>query len=88
MLAEHDEKEWSQAIRKTLHRIREGDTNAVRSFLQLYGGMGSFSDLVISPRSSCSVPDARTIAVNDELGGLRSRAHSLAVDVLHQAAVK
>ena len=72
LLDEHDERHWSEALRKHLVRVDDRDEGAVSAVLGMYGGMGSFSDLVIHPVNGHRIATEEVGQVNDRLSALRS----------------
>jgi Domain of unknown function (DUF6966) len=74
LLGDVGEDFWRDWIRKDLTRIENGDRYALAHFLGAFGGMGSFSDLVISPMNGHEISEEHIGSSNDRLGVLRSRA--------------
>ena len=64
ILAEHERGFWAQKIRRVRQIAEKTDGDCVEMFLGLFGGMGSFNDLVLNAPSQ----------INDELTKERARA--------------
>lgn len=65
---------WAQWAARAADRIAAGgDPGDVRG---VFGGMGSFSDLVIHPANGHAVADDQVAAVNRRLDGLRQRIYA------------
>ncbi len=72
---------WVDWMRSDLHRLRAGDTYAVRHVLQAFGGMGSLSDLVIDPANGHPVSEREASRLNGRLGTLRDQAYHRAAEL-------
>jgi len=79
LLEQHGEHHWSEALRTHLERVDENVGGAETAVLGLYGGMGSFNDLVIHPINGHTVAVDEVGPVNDKLSALRSAIWTEAV---------
>jgi hypothetical protein len=81
LLDTYDEEHWSRWFRTSLRHIEAGDGYGLQHLLGAYGGMGSFSDLVIHPANGHQIDRGDVDAVNDQLralgGAVWSRASAL-----------
>jgi len=68
ILAQHERAGWFDKISRVRQIAVNSDGYCVELFLGLYGGMGSFNDLVLNA----------PISANDEFNRERSRAYKLA----------
>lgn len=78
LLHAHGEEHWSAWLAGDLERIRKGDAYGIEHLLSAYGGMGSFSDLFLSPENGSRIAASEVGPVNERLRRLASRAHDLA----------
>ena len=68
LLESENEDHWAGLLKKYKSRIQNSDFSGIELLLNAYGGMGSFSDLVI-------------VQNNDKLNQLRSEAFDLVQDI-------
>ncbi|MDR6198528.1 hypothetical protein QE374_000437 [Microbacterium sp. SORGH_AS428] len=74
LLASVGETFWAQWAARAADRIAAGgDPGDVRG---VFGGMGSFNDLVIHPANGHSVTDDRIVDANRHLDELRERIYA------------
>jgi hypothetical protein len=85
LLETHGEQSWSARLRLDRARLEAGDFEGITHLLSLYGGMGSFNDLVLHPWNGHSVPEGEIDAVNRELERLRGEMHTLAHEIRREA---
>lgn len=78
LLRKHGELHWSAWLAADLKRLRAGDTEALDNLRMAYGGMGSFSDLILSPANGHRIEKKEADAVNARLQKLASSAWELA----------
>ena len=80
LLSRTNEPDWARCLERLLVRAQapgDGDPQTLaRDVLALFGGMGSFSDLVLS------VGGVPLRAENDRLAALRTKLHAEAVALL------
>lgn len=70
------EKFWADKIKSILRNDDESlSTYQLDEILSWYGGMGSFSDLVISELNGHSITEKDEDHLNDELSKIRSRIY-------------
>ena len=86
-LRRHGETHWASWLESDVERLRAGDLGGVTHFLSAYGGMGSFTDLVLHPANGHRVEIADVARVDAALSDLRSRAWRLA-DQLSREAIR
>ena len=74
------ETHWRHWMASVRSRLLNSDYSGVTHLLAAYGGMGSFSDLVIQQRieEGVFVWSADAIEANDRLNSLREQAYELA----------
>jgi hypothetical protein len=81
LLGTYNEEHWSRWFRTSLRHVEAGDGYGLQHLLGAYGGMGSFSDLVIHPANGHQIDRGDVDAVNDQLralgGAVWSRASAL-----------
>ncbi|UIN29340.1 DUF6966 domain-containing protein [Microbacterium binotii] len=74
LLASVGETFWAQWAARAADRIAAGgDPGDVRG---VFGGMGSFSDLIIHPANGHAITDDQVAAVNRRLDELRQRIYA------------
>ena len=67
VLASHNEAEWAKAFRRLYSEYRREPELAKSAIRSVYGGMGSFNDLVLLSSSGSPL-----VAENNELDCLRA----------------
>lgn len=81
MLTAAGEDHWARRM-DTAHRDLEArDANGLRELLDAYGGMGSFSDVVLHPTNG-HADSASVRHINEELDRLRTLIYSDAAALL------
>ena len=88
LLEAHSEQRWSALLRMDRARLQEGDFKGITHLLSLYGGMGSFNDLVLHPWNGHDVPEEEIDTVNRELERLRGEIHRLANEIRREAVIE
>jgi hypothetical protein len=78
----HGDQHWSQWIRDDISEIRRGSMDGVRHFLTAYGGMGSLNDRYLCILNGDRITKEETASVNGRLSKARSKAWSLACELL------
>ena len=73
LLRQHGEDFFADWIDGDFEKVARGDGECARHFLQAFGGMGSFNDVVLEPR-----------AANEELGALREEGFQLATQLTRE----
>src|SRR5437868_15477341 len=81
LLRKHRETFWAQQLQRDAEGLRQYPLGA-NGLLSHFGGMGSFTDLMLCRRNGHSGTDAELAAADRELDRLRARMHDLA---RHQA---
>jgi len=71
-LREHEQTYWADEVARSRYAVDQSDAYGLRSFLALFGGMGSLNDLVLS-RDQVALQ-----AENDQLHELTARAWKIA----------
>lgn len=69
LLRKANEHDWARACECRSDEFGENPAEAIRAILAMYGGMGSFNDLVLYESGEFLV------AENDELDRLRTQLH-------------
>jgi hypothetical protein len=87
LLRDAGERHWATWVNTAAARIRAGDASGLDTQLDAYGGMGSFSDLVLCEANGHDVARDRTAAMNSELDELRSAQWTLAREVRRVAEI-
>ena len=79
------EGHWLKLISSANRRIKNSDYSGIELLLSYYGGMGSFSDLVIcQPSGEGALKWSNEAkAKNDNLARLRSKAYELSNNIKH-----
>lgn len=85
LLRRHGETHWAAWLESDLDRLRAADFEGVTHFLSAYGGMGSFTDLILHPANGHRVAIADVDDVDAALTALRSRAWRLADQIAREA---
>ncbi len=83
LLEQAGEEYWPALLRQAAELIGKEDIGGVENLLGLYGGMGSFSDLVLHPLNGHRVAEEDLDRVNRQLTELRSGVFRLARDIRH-----
>jgi len=78
LLRTHGEEHWRARLSRDLDLIRAGDLYGVEHLLSAYGGMGSFTDLVLCPENGHEIARSEVDSANDTLRRLSSKAWELA----------
>jgi hypothetical protein len=78
LLRTHGEQHWRAWISRALGLIRAGDFYGVELFLSAYGGMGSFTGLVLCPEKGHTITNSEVGSAHDALRQLSSNAWDLA----------
>ena len=78
------ETHWRDWMTATRDQLQHSHTKGARHLLDAYGGMGSFNDLIIGQRMTDEGLEWAEGAgeANDQLGALRTRAYTLATEIL------
>ena len=86
ILEKHDEKHWSNMLRKSLRRIESGDYSGIELLKTFYGGMGSFNDFLIQPNITKGKIEftEKQIEANNKLDLLRGTAWALAGEIKYE----
>ncbi|GAB3352031.1 DUF6966 domain-containing protein [Amycolatopsis echigonensis] len=79
-----DEQHWARWARAVRTDIANGDAHCLSRILGVYGGPGSFNDLVIHPMNGHAVNPDDVANANQQLDSLRTRIHQTACDFQHQ----
>jgi hypothetical protein len=73
-----EEHHWRLWLQADLDRLRAGDMYGLEHLLSAYGGMGSFSDLVLALGNGHTLDADELGNANRRLRDMASRAYSLA----------
>ena len=86
ILERHDEKHWSNMLRKSLQRIESGDYSGIELLKTFYGGMGSFNDYLIQSKITKGkiAFTENQIEANNKLDSLRETAWVLAGEIKYE----
>lgn len=71
-LREHSEHHWADTLQLIARGIADESALSVDRLLTAFGGMGSLSDLVVSPANGHTVRESDVEAVNERLARLRA----------------
>jgi len=85
LLERHGETYWREWLAGDAQLIRQDDVTGLEHLLSAYGGMGSFTDLVLSPLNGHKITQAEGESVNDRLHALASRAYDIARELQRAA---
>jgi hypothetical protein len=83
-----EERPWAELLRGYADLIADGDYEGVERLSRVFGGMGSFNDLVIHPLNGDTVAEADITPVNERLQALRSESHDLVGDIRRSAEIR
>jgi hypothetical protein len=81
LLYHFGEHDWAMWLREGLSWIEHDDFSGVERVLAAYGGMGSFTDLVLHPSNGSLDFDAECKLANEQLESLRSEMFDLAQEI-------
>ena len=85
LLKKHGESHWASWLEKDKNRIVQADYYGVEHLLSLFGGMGSFDDLLICKENGHSIEGEQVPSVNDRLKSLTNEIYELAENVRKEA---
>jgi hypothetical protein len=69
---------WADWLKKDIDLISRGDFAGVSHLLSAYGGMGSMTDVYITPEAGYSITDEEVSQLNYRLSNLMSEIFSFA----------
>ena len=72
---------WATRLQQGLSKVEAFGANGLDSILGLFGGMGSFNDLVLHPMNGNDIADHEVGAANERLGELRDQIHAPAQEL-------
>lgn len=72
---------WADWLKKDIDLISSGDFEGVSHLLSAYGGMGSITDVYITPEAGYLITDAEVAQLNDRLSNLMSEIFSFATKI-------
>lgn len=81
MLTAAGEDHWARWMDEAQRDLEAHDANGLRKLLDAYGGMGSFSEVVLHPTNG-DADSASVRHVNEQLGRLRTSIYSDAAALL------
>ncbi len=81
LLNRGEEDNWSRGLVRISNVLKAGNTDAVRDLLSIFGGMGSFNDLVIYPPGDAEHNHEEMCGMNDALAAHRRTLYTLAKDI-------
>jgi len=79
-----DEEHWEEWMEKAERDIRARDAHGLEHLLRAYGGMESFSDLLIIPENGYQLGHDEARLVDTELRALRHALYLDASELLHE----
>ncbi|MEC9390872.1 MAG: hypothetical protein VX944_12440 [Myxococcota bacterium] len=84
LLEADGEHHWRNWMATTRDQLQHNQAKGAQHLLDAYGGMGSFNDLIIGQRMTEEGLEWTEGAgeANDQLGALRTRAYTLAKEIL------
>jgi hypothetical protein len=85
ILKKHGESHWTSWLEKDKNRIVQADYSGVEHLLSLFGGIGSFNDLLICKENGHSIEDKQVSSVNDRLKTLTNEIYELAESIRKEA---
>lgn len=68
---------WSTRLASIAQRLRQGDQSSLDQVHSVFGGMGSFNDLILSPVNGHTLKESESPEINRQLDQLRSRIYEL-----------
>ncbi|MDB4297352.1 hypothetical protein N9901_01215 [Flavobacteriaceae bacterium] len=71
LLEMYDENSWVESFKKSQFSIENNEFLAIYNLKKIYGGMGSFNDLVICKMNKHKIEEEDETTVNNELDFLR-----------------
>jgi hypothetical protein len=81
LLAEDDNQQWQGLMKSVYKRLENSDYSGIELLLSVYGGMGSFNDLIIGQTNDEQGKFAWKVGAienNNRLDDLRGRAYVVA----------
>jgi hypothetical protein len=72
------EKKWAEWLDQDRILVSCGDLEGLDHLLKAFGGMGSFSDLVILPSNGHTIAESEVDSVNSALDAYRTKIYELA----------
>lgn len=75
------EQHWADWLQATVTRLDGSERQAVERVLGAFGGMGSFSDLVLDPTNGHDLGTSEIEVTNERLARLRSSIYQTATDL-------
>ncbi len=84
LLTKYGETGWSEHLQRILKRVEKHQARGFEDLLGIYGGMGSFSDLILSPVNGHDICEDDVYPVNRRLEQLRSIAYRTADTLLRE----
>ena len=83
LLEEDDEDHWSVMIRKYRQRLLDSDYSGISCLLQMYGGMGSFNDLMLGQSNVNGAIEWKKNAkeLNEQLDLLRTKVFKITEEI-------
>jgi hypothetical protein len=93
LLRKHNERAWSGRLDSLAGRLRAAQdspgggrlVDAMHEILSCFGGMGSLSDLYLSPHNGHKIKTGEVDAVNARLGALRTQLYLSARQTIARA---
>ena len=84
MLENVKEEFWAKWLQENLNMIRQRNFRGVERLLSGFGGMGSFTDLVIHPINGHEILESQISSVNEQFAALRTKLYHLAIKIKHE----
>lgn len=84
LMEKHNEKYWSEYFRKAIGMVKDRNFRGIELFLQSFGGMGSFNDLVITRINGHTIQKKDEEMVNKKMEELKAKIHKLSIEIKHE----
>jgi hypothetical protein len=81
LLRKYKEKSWADWLQQDHDWIAQRNFWGIQHLLNAFGGMGSFSDLLIHPANGHALQEEEVVPVNTRLNALRSELYALAAKI-------
>jgi hypothetical protein len=81
LLRKYKENGWADWLQRDHDWIAQRDFRGVQHLFNAFGGVGSFSDLLIHPANGHELPEDEVVPVNQRLNALCGELYALAAKI-------
>jgi len=72
---------WVEWLKEDVKLIEDGDLEGIHHLLSEYGGMGSITDVFITPKAGYKIAEDDISQVNNQISSMLSEIYSNAIDI-------